>query len=104
MTIERPYGQPSCGKVIVYGDKVQQFAVHSDPTLDSTPVPKLGNWQMRLAPEAAADYDDSGWMQSAEPQQMGAYAQITRSSRLGPQSSGREDGRTGEVPFQRQRR
>ena len=27
---------------------------------------------MRLAPEAAADYDDAGWKKSAEPQQMGA--------------------------------
>ena len=72
LTIERPYGQPSCGKVIVYGSTVHHFAVHSDPTLDSAPAPQLGDWQVRLAPEAAADYDDAGWKQSAEPQQMGA--------------------------------
>ena len=50
LTIERPYGQPSCGKVIVYGEKVQHLAVTSDATLDSAPAPQLGNWQMRLAP------------------------------------------------------
>ena len=72
LTIERPYGQPSCSKVIVYGDKVQHLAVKSDTTLDSAPAPRLGGWQMRLAPEAAADYDDAGWKSSAEPQQMGA--------------------------------
>ena len=72
MTIERPYGQPSCGKVIVYGDKVQHLAVHSDTTLDTAPAPQLRDWQMRLAPEAAADYDDAAWKASAEPQQMGA--------------------------------
>ncbi len=72
LTIERPYGQPSCGKVIVYGDKVQHLAVRADTTLDSAPAPQLRDWQMRLAPEAAADYDDAGWKKSAEPQQMGA--------------------------------
>ena len=72
LTIERPYGQPSCGKVIVYGDTVQHLAVRSDATLDAAPAPQLGDWQMRLAPEAAADYDDAGWKKSAEPQQMGA--------------------------------
>ena len=72
LTIERPYGQPSCGKVIVYGDQVQHLAVRSDAALDSAPAPQLGSWQMRLAPEAAADFDDTKWMKSAEPQQMGA--------------------------------
>ena len=47
--IERPYGEPSCGKMIVYGDKVRQFAVKSDPTLDRERAPKLGSWQIPLA-------------------------------------------------------
>ena len=73
LMIERPYGQPSCGKVVVYGEKVQQFAVKSDTTLDSAPAPKLGNWQYRLSPaEAALDFDDSKWKKSDDPQQMGA--------------------------------
>ncbi|MGO9114673.1 MAG: beta-galactosidase [Thermoguttaceae bacterium] len=72
LTIERPYGQPSCGKVIVYGDQVHHLAVASDATVDSALSPQLGDWQMRLAPEAAADYDDSGWKSSAQPLQMGA--------------------------------
>ena len=46
LTIERPYGQPSCGKVIVYGDTVQHFAVKSDTTLDTAPAPKLHDWQI----------------------------------------------------------
>ena len=72
LTIERPYGQPSCGKVIVYSSTVHHLAVRADTTLDTAPAPKLRDWRMRLAPEAAADYDDAGWKGSAEPQQMGA--------------------------------
>jgi hypothetical protein len=72
LTIERPYGHPSCGKVIVYGDKVQQFAVHADMSLDTVPPPQLKNWQMRLSPEAATAFDDASWKASDDPQQMGA--------------------------------
>jgi beta-galactosidase len=72
MTIERPYGQPSCGKVIVYADQVQHLAVASDATVDSAPAPQLRDWRMRPAPEAAAAYDDAGWKVSGEPLPMGA--------------------------------
>ncbi len=72
LTIERPYGQPSCGKVIVYGEKVWQFAVKADTTLDSVPAPKLENWQIGYRPKAMPDFDDSTWKSSDDPQQMGA--------------------------------
>lgn len=72
LMIERPYGQPSCGKVIVYGKKVQQFAVHADMSLDAAPAPKLENWQYLPSNEAAADLNDSSWKASDDPQQMGA--------------------------------
>ena len=70
--IERPYGQPSCGKVIVYGAEAHHLQVHSESSLDTAPAPQLADWQMRLSPDAAADFDDSTWQQSDDPQQMGA--------------------------------
>jgi beta-galactosidase len=72
LTIERPYGQPSCSKVIVYGEKVQQFAVKANMSLDTAPAPKLENWQSRTSPEASTDFGDSKWKASENPQQMGA--------------------------------
>jgi beta-galactosidase len=73
LTIERPYGQSSCGKVVVFGDKGAplHLAVKSDATMDSQPAPALENWQMRLAEESKADFDDSKWKVGEEPQQMG---------------------------------
>jgi len=72
VNIERPYGEPSCGKVIVYGAETHNLGVHSDSSLDTAQPPQLANWQMRLSPEAAAGFDDSTWLASDEPQQMGA--------------------------------
>ena len=72
LTIERRYGQPSCGKVIVYSGIVERLAVHADMSLNTAPAPKLKNWQMRYSPEAADDFDDSSWKSSDDPQQMGA--------------------------------
>jgi beta-galactosidase len=72
-TIEEPYGEPSCGKVIAYGDKVQHFAVDpNDRAGSAITLPKLGTWSYRPSPEAAADFDDSAWLASDDPQQMGA--------------------------------
>ena len=56
----------------MYGDKVQQFVVKADMSLDTAPAPKLESWQMRLSPEAAAGFDDASWQASDDPQQMGA--------------------------------
>ena len=72
VSIERPYGQPACGKVIVYGAETHNLGVRSDRSLDTAQPPKLANWQMRPSPEAAAGFDDSTWLSSDDPQQMGA--------------------------------
>ena len=72
LTIERPYGKPSCGKVIVYGTQVRQFTVKSDSGIDSIPAPKLEGWQMRLAPEAEPEFNDANWKSSDKPLPMGA--------------------------------
>jgi beta-galactosidase len=72
LKIERPYGQPSCGQVAVYGDKSWHLAVASDPSVDSQPAPTLNSWQMMTTSEPTSDYDDSKWMQTPDPQQMGA--------------------------------
>jgi beta-galactosidase len=72
VNIERPYGQPACGKVIVYGDDVRHLQVKSDGGLDTALPPPLANWQYRLSPEAGAGFDDTSWKASDDPQQMGA--------------------------------
>ena len=78
LAIERPYGQPSCGQVIVYGTKVQHLAVKSDCSLDMAAAPKLENWGMNLAVWATeksttgTSADIRPWKTSVDPQQMGA--------------------------------
>jgi beta-galactosidase len=75
VNIERPYGQPSCGKVVVYGEDVRQLIVHADTSLETAPAPQLPwqiAWQTRPSPEASTNFDDSAWLSSDDPQQMGA--------------------------------
>lgn len=72
LKIERPYGQPSCGQVAVYGDKSWHLAVVAHPALDSQPAPTLSPWKMATTGEQAPEYDDSKWMRTPDPQQMGA--------------------------------
>lgn len=74
LIIERPYGQPSCGQVAVYGAKSKSWhlAVTSDPNVASQPAPALKAWQMATTTEQSVGYDDSQWFQSPDPQQMGA--------------------------------
>jgi beta-galactosidase len=72
--LERPYGQPSCGQVAVYGAKDREWhlAVPADTTLDSQLAPRLGNWQMIPLTQAAPNYDDSTWKASDNPPEMGS--------------------------------
>jgi beta-galactosidase len=74
VVIERPYAQPSCGQVAVYGGKnhVWHLGVKANTDLDSQPAPSLGRWQMISTNQAAPGYDDGNWMQSDAPLQMGA--------------------------------
>jgi beta-galactosidase len=74
VTIERPYKQPSCGQVAVYGglNESWHLAAKGDPSMDSLPAPSLTDWRMNVTTEAAPGYDDSKWMQSDKPLQMGA--------------------------------
>jgi len=72
VSIERPYGQASCGKAIVYGENVRHLKVNSDESLDRALAPDIERWKMRLAPEAAGTFDDTTWKASDDPQQMGA--------------------------------
>ncbi|HEX4086884.1 MAG TPA: beta-galactosidase [Chthoniobacteraceae bacterium] len=73
MLIERPYGGPSPGQVIVYGDGPDaHLAAQGHPAVDSVPAPKLGNWSMAVARESQPNFDDSSWLASNDPVQMGA--------------------------------
>jgi beta-galactosidase len=72
--IERPYGQPSCGQVAIYGARNQSWhlAAPADLSIESQPAPTLANWQMSATTEAAPNFDDSNWKQSDAPLPMGA--------------------------------
>jgi hypothetical protein len=74
VTIERPYGQPSCGQVAVYGglNESWRLAAKPDPAAESQPAPALTDWRMAPSTFAAPDYDDAKWKQSDRPLQMGA--------------------------------
>jgi beta-galactosidase len=74
VTIERPYGQPSCGQVAVYGgtDQSWHLDAKADLSQDNDPAPKLMNWQMSSMTEASPSFDDSQWKHSQIPLQMGA--------------------------------
>ena len=78
MLIERPYGAPSCGQVVVYGaGATQHLAVAANPAVDTVPAPELGTWQMATAREADPAFDDSRWKASDDPLQMGADGDIS---------------------------
>ena len=79
MTIERPYGQPSCGQVAVFGGRDQSWhlAAKADSSLDTKPAPELVDWKMSPTPEASPAFDDSAWKHSETPQQMGADGDIS---------------------------
>ncbi len=73
LLIERPYGQPSCGQVAVYGaGAAQHLAVGANPAVDTVAAPGFEGWQMAPAREASPDFDDSKWKRSDDPLQMGA--------------------------------
>jgi beta-galactosidase len=76
MTIERFYGHDAPSQVLVYGDAASgaaHLAVEADKTVDSVPAPELADWQISAAPpEVQPTFDDSAWMQSDDPTQMGA--------------------------------
>ena len=74
VVIERPYGQPSSGQVAVYGAKDQSWHLRAtaDTAIESQPAPALASWKMISTTQAAPNYDDSNWKQSAAPLQMGA--------------------------------
>jgi hypothetical protein len=74
VTIERPYGRPSCGQVAVYGglNESWHLAAKADPAIESQPAPALTDWLMAPTTLAATDYDDAKWKQSDRPLQMGA--------------------------------
>jgi beta-galactosidase len=77
--LERPYGQPSCGQVAVFGGRDQNWhlGVKADLNLDAKPAPKLGNWKMSPTTEALPAFDDSTWKHSETPLQMGADGDIS---------------------------
>ncbi len=77
LTIERPYGKQSCGTVVVFGKTASHLAVKSDASVDAQPAPVLAGWQMRAADEAKANFDDSKWKASEDPQQMGIDGDIS---------------------------
>ena len=74
VTIERPYGQPSCGQVAVYGglNESWHLGAKGDASIESQSAPALTNWQMALTSQAATGYDDSKWKKSEKPLPMGA--------------------------------
>jgi beta-galactosidase len=74
MLVERPYGKPACGRVMVFGsaEAPSNLAVDGNPALDAAPAPALSGWQMATAPQATTGFDDKAWMSSSDPQQMGA--------------------------------
>jgi beta-galactosidase len=77
--IERPYGQPSCGQVAVFGGRDQSWhlAAMADSSLDTKPAPELANWKMSPMTEASPAFDDSAWKHSETPLQMGADGDIS---------------------------
>ena len=80
MTIERPYGHPAPNKVIVYGRAdvpAQHLAVKADMSRDDAPPPALSAWKTSLLSEMAPQFDDSAWMSSEDPVQMGADGDIS---------------------------
>jgi beta-galactosidase len=79
VTIERPYDQPSCGQVAIYGgtDQSWHLGAKADLSLDNEPAPKLMNWQMSSMIEASPSFDDSQWKHSQTPLQMGADGDIS---------------------------
>ncbi|HEX3800093.1 MAG TPA: beta-galactosidase [Verrucomicrobiae bacterium] len=74
VTIERPYGQASCGQVAVFGGREQSFhlGVKADLKLDGKAAPELTNWKMSAMREISPAFDDSKWRRSPGPAQMGA--------------------------------
>jgi beta-galactosidase len=79
VVIERPYGQPSSGQVAIYGghDKSWHLRVDADRSIEALPAPTLSDWQMSPATQASPAFDDSKWMHSKSPQQMGADGDIS---------------------------
>ena len=79
VTIERPYGQPSCGQVVVFGGRDQSWhlAAKADFSLDDKLAPELVDWKMSPTTEASPAFDDSAWKHSETPLQMGADGDIS---------------------------
>lgn len=77
--LERPYGQPACGQVEVFGGPGQSWHLDakSNLSLDSQPAPKLAPWKMWQTPENLPAFDDSNWKHSPAPLQMGADGDIS---------------------------
>jgi beta-galactosidase len=77
--LERPYGQPSCGQVAVFGGRDQSWHLDAkaDLSLDAKPAPKLADWKMSPTTEASPAFDDSAWKHSETPLQMGADGDIS---------------------------
>ena len=65
--IERPYGTPSPGRI----------AVNANTKLDDQPAPALTKWQMAPSAEIQPGFDDSKWLASDSPLQMGADGDIS---------------------------
>ena len=94
LTIERPYGHPVPNKVIVYGPAdapPRHLTVKADMSLDDAAAPALSDWKMSLPAESAAKFDDSTWVSSRDPLQMGSDGDISafawyRSSVQSPQA------------------
>ncbi|WP_316836745.1 beta-galactosidase [Pedobacter nutrimenti] len=77
--VERPYGTSSPQRIAVYGAKNKSWnlAVKENLKLDDAPAPVLGKWQMAPAAEAMTSFDDSKWMSSVKPLEMGADGDIS---------------------------
>ncbi len=79
VTLERPYGQPACGQVEVFGgrDEIWHLDAKANLSLDAQPAPELTNWKMSKTTEASSTFNDSKWERSETPLQMGADGDIS---------------------------
>ncbi len=72
--IERYYGQAAPAQVAVYGapGRSWHLGAKADTSLDDQPAPALSAWEKSVLPLADPDYNDSQWLHSEQPLEMGA--------------------------------
>lgn len=72
--LERLYGQPSPGRVAVYGARgpAVNLGAPANTAFETAPAPVLGAWSMSVSREAEPKFNDSTWFKSEKPPQLGS--------------------------------